>query len=215
MDETKSPKWRRWLRHMILLFLAIWLLIVLVLIGLIHYTGTVDNPESSDVIIVLGAGLSPSGTPGWALTRRSTHAAELWHQGLAPFIICTGGTGDDQTRSEADACREVLMRKHIPSSVIILEDQSRSTEENAMFSHKIMDTYDWKSAIIVSDSYHVFRANYIFSHQGIEVSLSPVPAERIKNPPYYMTSVLREVVALHWQLLKDIFNLQITHIPLA
>jgi uncharacterized SAM-binding protein YcdF (DUF218 family) len=215
MKKIRLFKWQGWLGPMIILTFVLWLLIIFALIGAIHYTGIVDNPESADVIIVLGAGLSRSGRPGWALTRRATHAAELWHQGFAPYIICTGGVGNGQTRSEADACREVLMRNAVPSSLIILEDRSRSTEENAIFSQELMDAQGWDTALIVSDSYHIFRAGYLFSGQDIEVFSSPVAYERINNPPFYIYSLLREVAALHWQVFKDIFDLQITHIPRA
>lgn len=199
---------------MLLFGFVLWLLIVFALIGMIHYTGTVDEPESADAIIVLGAGLSRSGRPGWALTRRSSLGAELWHQGFASNIICTGGYGENQTRSEADACREVLNRRGVPSSAIVLEERSRSTEENAIYSKEIMQENGWQTALIVSDSYHVFRARYIFSHEGIGVSLSPVSAELIEGRPTYIYSMLREIVALHWQVLKYTFNIDITHIPL-
>lgn len=212
--EKKSFRWRFWLGSMLLFGFVLWLLIVFALIGVIHYTGTVDESESADVIIVLGAGLSRSGRPGWALTRRSSHGAELWHQGFASNIICTGGYGENQTRSEADACREVLNRRGVPSSVIVLEERSRSTEENAMYSKEIMQDNGWQTALIVSDSYHVFRARYIFSHESIDVSLSPVSAELIEGRPTYIYSMLREIVALHWQVLKYMFNIDITHIPL-
>lgn len=168
MIKLKSLNWRL-LRRMILALIALWLLIIIGLMSLIHYTGTIDEPQSANVIIVLGAGLSNSGRPGWALTRRSNHAAQLWHQGYAPIVICTGGTASNQNRSEAEGCREVLNRNGVPSSAIILEDNSRSTEENAIFSHQIMNANNWETVLLVSDSYHVFRGRYIFSNQGLVV----------------------------------------------
>jgi uncharacterized SAM-binding protein YcdF (DUF218 family) len=215
MTRIKSLNWRLWLGRIILVAIAMWLLIIIGLISLIHYTGTIDEAQSADVIIVLGAGLSNSGRPGWALTRRSAHAAELWKQGSAETIICTGGTGYNQSRSEADGCREVLIRNGVPSSAIILEENSRSTEENAIFSRQIMDANAWETALLVSDSYHVFRGRYIFSSQGIDVFLSPVPAQEIRGFPTYYSSVFREVLALHWQVFKDIFNLQVTSVPIV
>jgi uncharacterized SAM-binding protein YcdF (DUF218 family) len=215
MSKIKSLKWRLWLKSMLLALIVLWLLVFLGLISIIHYTGTIDEAHSADVIIVLGAGLTRSGRPDWALTGRSTHAAELWQQGYADKIICTGGVGNGQTRSEADACREVLNRHGVPSSVIFLEDKSRSTEENAIFSYQIMQANHWQTALLVSDSYHVFRARYIFASEGMDVFLSPVPAERIRSRSFYISSVLREVAALHWQLFKNIFNLQVTHVPIV
>ena len=57
---------------------------------------------------------------------------------LLPHVLCTGAQADGYPRSEADACREVLMREGVPESAIWLEDESRSTEENAINSTQIL-----------------------------------------------------------------------------
>lgn len=203
---------KRILRRIVFLVLLIWFFVCSVLAGMIYYTGTVDEATASDVIIVLGAGMTRDGRPNWALRQRSEHAAELWKIGYAPMVICTGGVGRNTTRSEADGCREVLEREGVPRSAILLEDTSRSTEENALNSRAIMDAEGWENAIIVSDSYHVFRARHIFERAGIEVVLSPVPMERMQRPWFYVYSMFRELAALHWQLFKETFNLPFTYV---
>ena len=95
-----------------------------------------------------------------------------------------------------------MMREGVPASAITLEDTSRSTEENARNARLIMVAHGWQTAILVSDSYHVFRARYIVSRVGIDVLLSPVPLEKIKSPAFFVYSMLREVIALHWQVFK-------------
>ena len=94
------------------------------------------------------------------------------------------------------------MRAGVPRAAIILEETSRSTEEQALNAHRMMAEHGWRSAILVSDSYHVFRARYLVRRVGIDVVLSPVPAARIESPAFYVHSVLREVMALHWQVVK-------------
>jgi uncharacterized SAM-binding protein YcdF (DUF218 family) len=66
----------------------------------------------------------------------------------------------------------------------------------------MMGAHGWERAIVVSDSYHVFRARRIFSSMSINVALSPVPAANIESPLFYVFSMVREVVALHEQVLK-------------
>ena len=136
----------------------------------IHHRGTIDNAEESDVIIVLGAGLLRDGRPGWALTRRSLHGAELWRRGMAPYVLCAGGKAESYPRSEAAACREVLLSRGVPADAIILEDRSRSTEENAIFSRRVMIDEGLLDAVLVSDSYHMLRASWLFQLQGIETT---------------------------------------------
>ncbi|MCY4540112.1 MAG: YdcF family protein [Chloroflexi bacterium] len=178
----------------------------------IHIAGTQDNTRPADVIIVLGAGLRRDGRPGWALTRRSMQAAELWHLGIAPVVICAGGQAEPFPRSEADACREILQNQGLPPSAILLEDKSRSTEENALFSSRLMAERGWTSTVLVSDSYHMLRAGWLFTQHDVEVYASPVPAKRIQHPHSYPHSLLREFLAFHWQVFKDALNLPVTHL---
>jgi uncharacterized SAM-binding protein YcdF (DUF218 family) len=203
--------WRR-VRLILLVVLIIWLLGCGLLAFMIYQTGSINEAEAADVIIVLGAGLTDDGQPNWALSRRSEHAAELWKAGFAEMIICTGGVGTRVTRSEADGCREVLEREGVPGDAIVLEDTSRSTEENAINSKAIMEANGWQTAILVSDSYHVFRASYIFSSVGIDVLLSPVPIEKIESPSFYAYSLVREVLALQWHVFKEFFHLPVTYV---
>ena len=60
----------------------------------------------------------------------------------------------------------------------------------------------WKHATLVSDSYHVFRARYIASGMGIDVVLSPVPAAQVQSPAFYILSLVREVMAMHRQVVR-------------
>lgn len=191
-------------RRLVLALPLAWLLACGVLAAIILFTGMVDEAVRSDVIIVLGAAISDDGAPGKALTRRSEHAAELWRQGLAPTIICTGGVGAGARirRSEADGCREVLLRHGVPRDRIVLEATSRSTEENARNARDIMVARGWTRAILVSDSYHVFRARLLFSRLGVDAVPSPVTVARIGSPLFYLFSVVREVGALHAQLFR-------------
>jgi len=212
MQKNKLSK-TKILRRILMIMMLVWLAVIVILIGMIHRTGILDNAETSDVIVVLGAGLARDGRPGYALTRRSAHAADLWHEGYADSIICTGGIAENQTRSEADGCHDVLLRRGVPESAIFLEEVSASTEENAIYSREILLENNFDSVILVSDSYHLFRARYIFETEDFRnISLSPVSANLIRGYPTYESSVIREVLALHWQVFKTIFNIPLTNL---
>lgn len=173
--------------------------------------GHVDRVQVADVIVALGAGVQRDNTPGPAMRRRVSHAADLWKAGYAPVIICTGGKPGNRTRSEADACAELLIQEHgIPASVVVQEDQSRSTEENAMYTHAIMQTNGWRSAVVVSDGYHLFRARRLFMNEGITVFTSPASEEA--PPVQHAIFLMREVAALQWQVVKEALNLPVTYV---
>ena len=178
----------------------------------VHFTGLQDTTEPADVIIVLGAGLREDGRPGPALTRRTRHAAALWHEGIAPLVLCTGGQSEYYPRTEAAACREILLAAGLPDEAILTEERSRSTEENAIYSKRLLDDLRLSRLVLVSDSYHMLRAGWLFGMQGIETYASPVPADRIRGPLVYPYSLVREFIAFNWQLFKDIFGIPWTHV---
>ncbi len=200
------------IKRFFMLIICGFLLYFLAFIAAIHHTGTIDTTQDSDVIIVLGAGLLRDGRPGWALTRRSRQAAELWQRGTAPLVLCTGGQAESHPRSEAAACRDILLASGVPAAVILLEDRSRSTEENAIYSRRIFAEIGAADAVLVSDSYHMLRARWLFQLQGIDTASSPVPADRIRNPLSYPPSLLREFLAFHWHLLKEALHIPLTHV---
>jgi uncharacterized SAM-binding protein YcdF (DUF218 family) len=159
---------------------------------------------------VLGGGLNHDETPTLATVRRAQRAAELWKAGYAPMLICSGGYPTWSGISEADGCADVLRASGVPKEAILLEAISRSTEENALYSHGIMQTHGWKTALVVTDGYHILRTTWIFSVEGISGSTSPAA-----NPPFMelVGALIREVVALYWQVFKTILNLPVTYVP--
>lgn len=206
---------KKWLKRMAIIVIVLWLAGVCGLIVWIYQAGNTDTGETADVLVVLGAAVRRDGRADLSLTRRSQHAADLWHAGRAPEIVCTGAQAQNRPNSEAEACREILLEQGVSPDVIRMETRSRSTEENAIYTRELMQAEGWQRALVVSDSYHMLRAGFIFRSQGIETVLSPVPSERIHSRSFYVWSVMREVAALHWQVFKQVFNLPVTNIPLV
>ena len=200
---------RRIVRIFAILLLA-WMMLCVALAGVVFAYSRSDGAQHADLIVVLGAGLRRDGRPGPAIVRRGEHAAQLYAEGYAPVILCSGGFAINQTRSEADACREVLLENGVPEDAILLEDRSRSTEENALYTHELMLANGWDTLLVVSDGYHLLRTQWIFSRQGLSIYTSPSADPPLLN---HLFSLGREVVALHWQLFKTIFNLPATYVP--
>lgn len=200
---------RRRLLLWILLPVTIWLVICSGMAVISMSVGDQNNAQSSDVIIVLGAGLRRDGRAGDALWRRSLVAAQAYHDGLAPNVVCTGGVSETQTRSEADACREILIGEGVPPGAVVLEGGSHSTEENALNTRTIMADRGWKTAVVVTDSFHMMRAGWIFSAYGIKHTRYPVPRNQVRSW-WYGSSLAREIAAIHWFGFKSLFNIEAT-----
>ena len=66
-------------------------------------------------------------------TNQSTPAevvADLYHQGLAPLIILTGGVNRHNGIVEAQVHRRILLEHGVPEGVVRYEDRSATTREN-------------------------------------------------------------------------------------
>ena len=210
-DKGWTNRLRQWfsIRNFVIftgVLIATWLAVVVLIIVLIKRAETIDNVQQADVIIVLGSGLRRDGRPGDALYRRSVWGAELYQNGMALNVICTGGTGRVQVRSEAEACREVMIAQGVPDDVILLEEQSTSTEENARYAHRIMRVQNFGDAILVTDSFHMFRASWIFDLEGVMHYESPVPRRQVRQR-FYIRHFTREILAIHWQAVKTLLSL--------
>ena len=212
-----SPK-RKWLRRFLQLtafLLFLWLMIQTSMMVVIHFYGLAQQAtQPADAIVILGAGVNRDGRAGFALTRRSEAAIALYQDGLAPLMLCTGGIPYNRPRSEAKACRDVLLAQNIPDEAILREEQSHSTEENALYSTPLLAENGIQRIIVVSDSFHLLRAGYLFGSRGLDVQLEGVPPQRSRTSLDYFLSLAREGVALQWQLVKDLFGLPFTRVPL-
>ncbi len=177
----------------------------------IYEYGQTDHAAAADLIVVLGGGTQSDGSPSPATLRRTQHAAALYREGFAPYILCTGAYTHQHPKSEAQACSEVAQKEGVPASAILMEERSTSTEENAIESRKVMDQYGFRTALIVTDNFHMLRAEMLFKKQGIPVFLSP--AQATAGPLEWWWAVYntyREVGALVWYEVKTALGLPYT-----
>lgn len=179
--------------------------------GAMYLYGGTDRAARADVIIVLGAGTRPNGGPSFSHSRRIRHAFTLYQQGYAEKILCTGGYTARHPVSEGQACANLLKSLGVPETAILIEEKSRSTEENAIYARQMMTVHGLSSALVVSDNYHLFRATVLFGAQGIAVSTSP--AQVTAGPLHWRTAVsniYREFAAIGWYVVKSALGIGIT-----
>lgn len=92
-----------------------------------------QEPRQADVIVGFG-------NFNTDIARR---AAELYHQGVAPKVLFTGGLGRNTVgllpESEADRFARVAIECGVPDCDIIREDKSTNTAENIIFTRKLLE----------------------------------------------------------------------------
>src|SRR4029434_6957874 len=120
----------------------------------------------SAAIVVLGAA-QYVGRPSPVLRARLDHALELWQRGLAPRLIFTGGTGIGDTTSEAAVSRNYDIRHRGSDTAILMENEGRTTRESLAAVSAIMRARQMRTAILVSDPFHILRLRMLSPHAGV------------------------------------------------
>ncbi len=141
----------------------------------IERQSTIDEARPVDAIIVLGAA-EYRGKPSPVLEARLNHALFLYLKHMAPRIITTGGAGGDPVFTEGSVGRAYLAERGIPPEAIVVEREAESTAQSMAAVGEIMRRMNLKSAILVSDGYHIFRAKRMLESTGLEVYGSPRPS---------------------------------------
>jgi len=131
-----------------------------------------DEAQQADVILVLGAA-EYRGHPSPVLKARLDHALDLYRRGLAPHILTTGGAGGDPVFTEAAVGRDYLTSQGVPPEDIVVETEGSSTVASTALAGEIMTRMGLKSAIVVSDGYHIFRVKRMLERRGLRAYGSP------------------------------------------
>jgi uncharacterized SAM-binding protein YcdF (DUF218 family) len=161
--------------------------------------GLLARTGGADFVVVLGAGLRPDGGVPPLLASRLERGRQVWAAldrragDVKPVLIVSGGKGDDERLAEASAMASYLTARGFPADRVLLEDKSRNTEENLVFSKAIMDELrPGARATIVTSDFHAFRAALLARRLGIR---GQVTGARVAG--YYRPSaLLREFAAV-------------------
>ncbi len=71
--------------------------------------------------------------------------------------------------------RAYLTRRGVPAEAIVVEEEGESTAHSMVAVTEIMRRMNLKSAIVVSDGYHIYRVKKMLQASGIRVYGSPRP----------------------------------------
>lgn len=118
--------------------------------------GMRDSAQQADAIVVLGAA-QYAGRPSPVLEARLDHAIRLYRRGIAPRLIFTGGKADGDITSEAETSARYARHNGVPTSAILLEDESRSTTEQMHAVARMARTRKYTAVVLVSDRFHMLR----------------------------------------------------------
>ncbi len=159
-----------------------------------------DETRRADAIVVLGAA-EYAGRPSPIFKARLDHALALYHRGIAPVVITTGGHGEDPQFSEGGVGRRYLVEHGIPDEAIIPETQSDNTDESTERVATIMQVNGMRTCVVVSDGYHIFRVKKMLGKYGVQAYGAPRPQPRPPSRWQRVTLILREALSYTlWRL---------------
>lgn len=114
--------------------------------------------------------------------RVAAHAADLFHAGLAPWILFSGARGrmtQDWPETEAESMARVARDLGVPADAILIENRATNTGENIRFSRELLQLsgHLLSTAIIVQKPYMERRTIAALDVQWPELNF------RASSPP--------------------------------
>lgn len=196
-------------------------ILVFIMVEIMVFTGVAARDASGlDYVIVLGARVREDGLSK-SLQKRLDKAIEYLDQNPSTILVLSGGRGEDEPISEAEAMRDYLVFNGVQPEQLILEMRSHSTVENIAYSRVAIEEYQAekkekkqdnpifmkpgtflevpdkpiKIGVLTSD-FHVFRAQQIAKKWGIP-DIYGISCE--SDPVLFIHFCVRECAAI----LKD------------
>ena len=129
------------------------------------YAGSIDQPKG-DVLILLSAANDDHGFISYSSYWRARYALLAWKNGGYHTMVISGGAGP--------AIHDFLVAEGVPNDVILTDQQSMTTRENAINTAQILRRVPGTRVLLTSD-FHMYRALRTFRHVGLDVTPYPAP----------------------------------------
>ncbi len=167
---------RVWIPRALIGLVLLALATYLALLAWVGSSATLETAGRSDVAIVLGAAAYHNGAWNPCLVARVQQGVKLLRAGTVTTLILSGGVDIEDGASEAGVMRQIALRSGADPKALLLEPLSTTTAQNLKFSQALMQREGLKSAVIVSDPYHLPRAGLIARRLNLESTVSPALA---------------------------------------
>ncbi len=168
-----------------------------------------DPLKKADAVVVLSGGWAGEGKLSSSTMERYRYGIALFQKGYGRYLVFSGGnlTG---APSEAGEMAEMATSDGFPDEAIIVEDNSTTTWENALFVKKILLEKGLHSVVLVTSPYHTLRAKAMFLDKGIDVTAAPVPDSEFYRASGPDRLRMAKLVLLEYVKL-GLYNLNITN----
>lgn len=158
------------------------------------FFGQTSYTRPVDAIVVFGAGVYPDGTMSQALGDRVRTACDLYNEGVAKYLIVSGGPGMGAVH-ETEAMRKVAIAAGVPPEMILVDRQGLNTDATVANTALLLKVHGLRSVLAVSHWYHLPRIKMTYQRAGWDVFTTPAVESPppLQSLPHY---VLREIAAV-------------------
>lgn len=130
-------------------------------------------------IVVLGGaiGVARGDVVMNSAAARMTKAVELARLHPEAKLVFTGGAANlisPVTKTEADGAQLLFDGLGLPRERMILEDKSRNTRENAIFTRDLVQAKPGERWLLITSAWHMPRAMGVFRKAGFDIEAFPV-----------------------------------------
>ena len=117
-----------------------------------------------DYVLVLGCRVYGNGDVSAMLYDRVKTACELYHLGVCDRLLMSG---DNQSKyyNEVDPMKQVAIKQGVPEEAIVTDPYGLSTYDSVV---RLLEQFQGKRVVIVTQRYHLHRALYIAQKLGID-----------------------------------------------
>jgi uncharacterized SAM-binding protein YcdF (DUF218 family) len=193
--------WRKRTRRILLLVALPITLAFTLAATLIVADGLTDDIHAADVAIVPGNTVEKDGRPSARLSARLDQTVALYRQGLFPDVIVSGGVGSEGF-DEAEVMKRYLVERGVPEGHIHVDSGGATTHLTARNASRMMRENGWRSAMVVTQYFHVPRMGLALKRSGVTPVFS-AHARYFELRDVY--SIAREVVGYGAYLLRADF----------
>ena len=161
--------------------------------------------HQADCILILGAGVWDGGVPSHILSDRLDEGARLYKEGVSEKILVSGDHGRTDY-DEVNVMKQYLMDLGIPDKDIFMDHAGFSTYESI---YRAKEVFGVKTAVIVTQKYHLYRSLYICERLGIEALGSPADPRRYQGE---LVRNIREWISRDKDLFWCLFRIKPTYL---
>lgn len=134
--------------------------------AILAWDGLRDHLAKADVAVIPGNGALPNGVPAPVLQARLDRTIELFWMGLFAEVFVSGSVEKGEV-DEARTMHDYLVDHGIPEARIHMDHAGDDTYETARHAAQYMREHGLRSAIVVSQYYHLPRPKLALRHFGI------------------------------------------------